>query len=257
MFKHDGSRMPFTNHTPTTYTSQPIKVGYIRQALNTIYKAEPKHSTVQSDILDFSFFNIENVRGYYTIDDNGNKIRLVNAEDIARGAGIVKVDTKVFSEKSEKKIYTSIRWKEFNQYAQSRLPYLQKYADSIIFNYIQFPINKDSYIPMELAVQIIMCADSEKAKDFQALVSIKIAKEIDRLLDMKYMEQLDSLRTEYLAFCDFAQRTAEAIDNDHRNINSDIRYLKDMVYTGSSLNRLYEAINNLDELEELEEEVKR
>jgi hypothetical protein len=183
-------QVPLTEKDPIYTEVQPVMNSFrvplfVQRAIQEIQ---------QTEILDFSFFNIEGVRGYYKIDENGKKIRLVNAEDIARGAGLVKVDKKFFSEKSENRVYTSIRWKEFNEYAQSRLPYLQKYADSIIFNYIQFPLNKESFIPIELAVQIIMCADSEQAKDFQALVSIKIAKEIDMLLDEKYSEELNRLR---------------------------------------------------------------
>ena len=228
MLKYNGTRMPFEDMNRVPYNPY-CKYSYIFYN-SPIYRAEPVQ---QSEILDFGFFNIENVRGYYKIDENGNKIRLVNAEDIARGAGLTRINKKTYAPTSrranEEYEYESIRWSEINQYAQSRLPYLQQAGiDPMLLQYIQFPLNKESYIPIELAVQIISCADSEQAKLFQAIISIKIAKEIDRLLDEKYSEELKQLRNWKEAAKIF--------------INKDIAYLKDLVDYGASSNELRNAI---------------
>ena len=107
-------------------------------------------------------------------------IRLVNAEDIARGAGLTRI--------RKDRVHTSvdspeyIHWDRVNQYAQSRLPYLQQAGlNPILLQYIPEKIDKESYIPLELAIQIISCADSDQAKLFQAIVSITVAREIDRM----------------------------------------------------------------------------
>lgn len=132
-------------------------------------------------------------------------------------------------------MYESIRWAEFNQYAQSRLPYLQQAGiDPSLLQYIQFPLNKDSYIPIELAVQIISCADSEQAKLFQAIISIKIAKEIDRLLDEKHSEQIEELKN---------WKEAATM-----SVNKDIAYLKDLVDYSASANQLRDSIMQMEYL---------
>ena len=239
--KHDGSRMPFdgfyqvplTEKGPIYTEVQPMMSNYrvplfVQRAIQEVQ---------QSEILDFSFFNIENVRGYYKIDRDGKKIRLVNAEDIARGAGIVQHKSFPTSgEMDEFPIYATqceyIRWERVNEYAQSRMPYLLQYLPRSILCYIPEKLDRESYIPIELAVQIIMCADSEKAKKFQALVSIKIAAEIDRRLDEKYSEELNRLKGWK--------------EDAKESVNKDIATLKDMVYMGASIERLREAIREMD-----------
>lgn len=195
--KHDGSRMPFEGFYQVPLTEKDPIYTEVQPVMNSfrvpLFVQRAIQEIQQTEILDFSFFNIEGVRGYYKIDENGKKIRLVNAEDIARGAGLVRSEIK-FSHTSVRKEYESIMWYRVNDYAQSRLPYLEEFIDPTLLQYMQFPLNKDSYIPLELAVQIIICADSEQAKRFQALVSIKIASEIDKLLDEKYSEELNRLR---------------------------------------------------------------
>ena len=195
--KHDGSRMPFEGFYQVPLTEKDPIYTEVQPVMNSfrvpLFVQRAIQEIQQTEILDFSFFNIEGVRGYYKIDENGKKIRLVNAEDIARGAGLVRSEIK-FSHTSVRKEYESIMWYRVNDYAQSRLPYLEEFIDPTLLKYMQFPLNKDSYIPLELAVQIIICADSEQAKRFQALVSIKIASEIDKLLDEKYSEELNRLR---------------------------------------------------------------
>ena len=195
--RHDGSRMPFEGFYQVPLTEKDPIYTEVQPVMNSfrvpLFVQRAIQEIQQTEILDFSFFNIEGVRGYYKIDENGKKIRLVNAEDIARGAGLVRSEIK-FSHTSVRKEYESIMWYRVNDYAQSRLPYLEEFIDPTLLQYMQFPLNKDSYIPLELAVQIIICADSEQAKRFQALVSIKIASEIDKLLDEKYSEELNRLR---------------------------------------------------------------
>ena len=156
-----------------------------------LYMAKPVID--EQNMIEFDMFNIEGVRGYYKIDENGNKIRLVNAEDIARGAGLVRI--------RKDRVHTSvdspeyIHWDRVNQYAQSRIPYLQQAGmNPILLQFIPEKIDKDSFIPIELAIQIISCADSEQAKLFQAIVSITVAREIDKMIESKYNEELKNLQ---------------------------------------------------------------
>lgn len=70
--KHDGSRMPFDgfyqipfrDRDPIYTEVQPIMCNRIPIFVQRAIQQQVK----QSEILDFSFFNIDNIRGYYKID---------------------------------------------------------------------------------------------------------------------------------------------------------------------------------------------
>ena len=150
------------------------------------FMAKPAEEPIMKE---FDFFNIEGVRGYYKEESDGFLIELVSAEDIARGAGLVRIETKS-SHTSVRKEYESFLWDRFNDYAQRSLDTLQQYIDPRVMPYIKFPIDRDSYIPIELAVRVINKCNSKKAEEFQSIVAVKIANEIRNLNRQKHDIQM-------------------------------------------------------------------
>ena len=101
---------------------------------------------------------VEGVRGY--VDAQG--IVWLNAEDVARGLGFVKVEDKfstTVSTTSGRKTYTTVRWARVNNYLKE-------------FN-IE-PVGKGDYISEYVFYLLAMKANNDVAKAFQ----LKIAKEI-------------------------------------------------------------------------------
>ena len=136
MFKHNGSRMPFDGMHQVQYYGQFCMYDFLFRN-HPLYRAEEKQTftnengVLTSQLLDFSFFNIEGVKGYYKIEADGYRIRLVSAEDIARGAGLVKIS----SHNCDEKTYTNevIQWSRFNQYATESLNYIDLSRESKYF----------------------------------------------------------------------------------------------------------------------------
>lgn len=119
---------------------QPIFVPYIPVMPHTLLcQVQPD----KNDLVDFNFFNIEGIRGYYKELDNGELIRLVNAEDIAIGAGLDKkeidrrrpVGPHVGRQSTEYLEYNKIRWDRFNQYAEDSLEFLREVVSPSVFGY--------------------------------------------------------------------------------------------------------------------------
>lgn len=177
---------------------QPQPIMYNPYGCAPVYMAEPTQQVappfVQSDILDFSFFMFENIRGYYAIAADGYVSRLINAEDVARGIGLTKMvhnghPTSRMSSEELPKVEV-IRWKEFNEYAQSSLPYIDIQRE---LNMFTFPINKDSYIPFELALMVAINCRSEKARQFHGFLVGRFSRELNMMIDNKYKEIKESL----------------------------------------------------------------
>ena len=173
-----------------------------------LYMAKPM---IEQQMIEFDMFNIEGVRGYYKEESDGYLLKLVSAYDVAVGVGLSRIVTdkrrisatdmsvandELGSDMSDPKYaqYDMIRWKEFNDYAQQRLPYLQGIAHPSIFNHVPSQIGNDSYIPLELAVQVAMCCRSEQAKKFQAIIAVKIADEIYNLNKERHEKVIESLQ---------------------------------------------------------------
>ena len=167
-----------------------------------VYMAEPTQQVappfVQSDILDFSFFMFENIRGYYAIAADGYVSRLINAEDVARGIGLTTQSKGRYAGENgcagscttDIQSYEVIRWSTFNEYAQSSLPYIDIQRE---LNMFTFPINKDSYIPFELALMVAINCRSEKARQFHGFLVGRFSRELNMMIDTKYKEIKENL----------------------------------------------------------------
>ena len=99
--------------------------------------------------------SVSGVRGY--VDASGT-VHL-NAEDVARGLGFVKIEEK-FSTTSGRKIYETVRWERVNGYLKS-------------FGFSQ-EVAKDDFIPENMFYRLAMKANNEAAQVFQAKVADKI-----------------------------------------------------------------------------------
>ena len=167
-----------------------------------VYMADPIQQVappfIQSDILDFSFFMFENIRGYYAIAADGYVSRLINAEDVARGIGLTTQSKGRYAGENgcatscttDIQSYEVIRWSTFNEYAQSSLPYIDIQRE---LNMFTFPINKDSYIPFELALMVAINCRSEKARQFHGFLVGRFSREVSMMIDSKYKEIKESL----------------------------------------------------------------
>ena len=139
------------------------------------------------DIKDFDFFNIQGIRGYLNVEEDRLVIALVSAYDIAYACGLTKnnqVNYSLSDMPDKTYSYTEIRWKEFNDYALACAQALE--IDPRITEYIHLPCNKDSYIPMELAVMIAMRCRSAAAVRFQQIIASRITQDIIRMSIEKY-----------------------------------------------------------------------
>ena len=190
-----------------------------------LYMAKPM---LEQQMIEFDMFNIEGVRGYYKEESDGYLLKLVSAYDVAVGIGLLKISTH-----SDRPVPTcrnqefqqtqGIRWKEFNDYAQQRLPYLQGVAHPSIFNYVPTQIGNDSYIPLEVAVQVAICCRSEQAKKFQAIIAVRIADEIDKLnrdKHQKVIEELTGKLNNMNRQLEEKDRVTEHITNYYQKFNS-------------------------------------
>lgn len=195
VLQHDGSRIPLNNIEQVPYYGQFCRYHYLFQN-HPLYKAEEKQTFIQnedgvltSQLLDFSFFNIEGVRGYYKIEADGYRTRLVNAEDIARGAGLSR--EKSFHTSAEIRTESYIQWDRFNQYAEDSMNYVNLDREKKYFN---LPADKDTFIPLKLAIMVISRCASEQARKFQGIVATVIADQIDRMIDEKYDKLIDDMQ---------------------------------------------------------------
>lgn len=167
-----------------------------------LFHAKPvENNIIENDAntlenLNFDFFNINNVRGCFKINEIDNKITyvsLVNAEDIAIGAGLTVIQTRydrpVATDSCSQLYYTqeNIRWSTMNQYATEALESLKQRTDYHIFQpFIPNKIGRGSYIPTQLAVRILMRCTSKKAREFQELVFDKVVTDIENMVLNKY-----------------------------------------------------------------------
>lgn len=132
-----------------------------------------------------SLVTIENVRGYI---GEGNMAYL-NLEDVARGLGFEKIETKNGKE------YRSIRWSRINTYLASE-GFDQKWS-------------KDSYIPENAFYSLCMIADSEIAKKFRRLVCDEILPQIRQTGGYIHTEEHDTDEDIMAKALIIAQKTIE------------------------------------------------
>lgn len=167
-----------------------IQPQYYQYNTYPLYMAEPN----STNFVEFDFFNIEGIRGYYKEEPDGFLIELVSAEDIARGAGLSYQRTDNRSHSKSGVEYEQFRWDRVNSYLLDIFPYIQHLVDPRLLNYIPSKIDRDSYIPLEIAVQIINKCNSEQARKFQAIVAVKIANEIRELNRQKHNTMIQELQ---------------------------------------------------------------
>lgn len=132
-----------------------------------------------------SLVMVENVRGYI---GEGNMAYL-NLEDVARGLGFEKIETKNGKE------YRSIRWSRINTYLASE-GFDQKWS-------------KDSYIPENAFYSLCMIADSEIAKKFRRLVCDEILPQIRQTGGYIHTEERDTDEDIMAKALIIAQKTIE------------------------------------------------
>ena len=161
-------------------------------------------------------FNIENVRGKCIITPNGNPQSLVLADDIAREGGLIRknklvrivgptngsqscmhnsvhttcensssgfVTTKTYE-------YPVVMWYRFNQYANDAISDIQKHSPSIL-QYLSLPIKSGDYIPLEIALVVLMHCNSEQAREFHTILATKIAPELTYHAIQVYRDRLE------------------------------------------------------------------
>ena len=169
-------------------------------------------SKVIEGINNIPIFNIENVRGKCILESNGNIQSLVLSDDIVREGGLAQIKTyydipnsgtqggigslqkwrePIQGNKAELEHYQlyEIRWDRFNQYINDSIPSIQQYNPSIL-QYLSLPIKSGDYIPLEIALVVLMRLNSKKARDFQVILATRIAPELTAKAIQRYREQL-------------------------------------------------------------------
>ena len=147
-------------------------------------------------------FNIDNVRGKCIVTPNGNIQSLVLADDIAREGGLLNPSVKIRATSGTKnneqirdtyvtKIYSyqTIIWNRFNKYLNDSIPSIQQY-NPYILQYLSLPIKSGDYIPLEIALVVLMHLNSKKARDFQVILATRIAPELTAKAIQAYKQQL-------------------------------------------------------------------
>ena len=134
-----------------------------------------------NQINNIPIFNIQNVRGYCIIYENNIKT-FVYAEDIAREGGLVSKSKGRYagcatSCTTDVPIYDSIRWDYFNDYVNDVIDSFKRINPEVLY-WLQLPIHRYSYIPLEIALSVLMKLRSKKARDFQVILSSIIAPQI-------------------------------------------------------------------------------
>ena len=130
-------------------------------------------------IEEFPILNIDHVSGYGIIYQ-GKMFIFVFAADIAREGGLTVEHTQAYAPKNDinfsttsgAKIYThtEIRWARFNKYLNNAIEIAKQY-NSDVLSWLQLPIHPYSYIPIELAIMVIIQCKSQKARHFQWLLT--------------------------------------------------------------------------------------
>ena len=177
-------------------------------------------------------FNIENVRGK-CIAIPGGVQALVLADDIAREGGLTnlvegrsqskgmrqnygytksgiipiqgdaaELELSNFWDNSNSRKYEVIRWDRFNQYANDSIVSI-KQCNPYILQWLSLPIKSGDYIPLEIALVVLMRLNSKKARDFQVILATKIAPEIINNAIQIYQQQLEQYQQQLNYYKDF------------------------------------------------------
>ena len=169
---------------------------------------------VEADIINrinnMNIFNIENIKCYFIIHEN-KILTFVWAEDIAREGGLTKTNIKNYAPTSRRVDlsgtgtyeYDSIRWKEFNDYVNDYIEARKQY-DPEIDIWTQRPIHKNSWIPLRVALNVLMRMNNPKAVKFRDIIvdiiepqivqnTINIYREMYREKLIQQQESIDSL----------------------------------------------------------------
>ena len=171
-------------------------------------------------------FNIDNVRGKCIVTPNGNIQSLVLADDIAREGGLI-YDNKAYNPKNQnnfrtvlsENIYKYIKWNRFNQYANDSISSIQQYNPSIL-QYLSLPIKSGDYIPLEIALVVLMHCNSRQARDFQVILATRIAPELTKHAISHYQQQLNQYQSQ---ITQYQQQVSQQ--------QSQINYYQDMLDT--------------------------
>ena len=180
-------------------------------------------------------FNIENVRGKCIVTPNGIQ-SFVLADDIAREGGLIgthtyydrynsgmqgrtnvtqKWVTPIQGNEAELEYYQQyeIRWDRFNQYANDSIPSIQQYNPSIL-QYLSLPIKSGDYIPLEIALVVLMRLNSKKARDFQVILATRIAPELTKHAISHYQQQLNQYQFQITQYQQQVSYYQDMLDTD-------------------------------------------
>ena len=150
---------------------------------------EPSVSLI-NEINEIPIFDVMDVKGYCIVYDSQIKT-FVFAADIAREGGLIFDQEQTNCATSGTITYKKIRWNRFNEYVNDSIEYYKKVAPDVLA-WLQLPIHAYSYIPLEIALTVLMYCKSDKAKQFQVKLSAIIAPTITnnalRVYEAKFEE---------------------------------------------------------------------
>ena len=163
-------------------------------------------------------FDVMSVRGYCVYIE-GVLRTFVYAEDIAREAGLVQTNNKTYASTSGRidTSYDSIKWKRFNEYVHLSIESFSRLNPDIL-PLIQFPLHRYSYIPIELALVVLMHCKSKKALDFQVILASRIIPEIQQHAIGYYEEIINKQQNEIFRCEEDLNRYREYTDSLEQDI---------------------------------------
>ena len=165
--------------------------------------------TLLNKINTIPIFDVMNVRGYCVYIE-GVLRTFVYAEDIAREAGLIRNKT-YYNLPRQSTTPTSggnqeyyqqeeIRWDRFNEYVHLSIESFSRLNPDIL-PLIQFPLHQYSYVPMELALVVLMHCKSKKALDFQVILASRIIPEIQQHA-IGYYEKIINIQQSEIFQCE-------------------------------------------------------
>jgi hypothetical protein len=154
--------------------------------------------TLLNKINTIPIFDVMNIRGYCVYIE-GVLRTFVFAEDIAREAGLTRINKKTYAPTSvradEEYEYETTLWQRFNEYVHLSIESFSRLNPDIL-PLIQFPLHRYSYIPIELALVVLMHCKSKKALDFQVILASRIIPEIQQHAIGYYEEIINNQQSE-------------------------------------------------------------
>ena len=193
-------------------------------------------ATIIEEINNIPIFDVMNVKGYCIVYDTQIKT-FVFAADIAREGGLSRIKTYLDRPRDmpptsggQPEYYElyEIRWDRFNQYIEESIETYRRINPEVL-NWLQLPIHAYSYIPIEIAMTVLMCCKSQKAKEFQVTLASIIAPSITSNAIRIYERQLEEV-----------QQTAEYYKNftDPDHLYSSTEIAKEFCMSARTMNRV-------------------